>query len=171
MELNAEVIDELIQNQDPKRAKKVIEILSFRLRKGGENPVFKKLSERLEEVRLRAEQGLISSVEFIKQLCEIAKETLQAERDVFTPQERKSATTALTELFLELKTDKTPAVVERIVNDIDAIVRLVRFDGWQTTVAGEREVQKSLRKTLLKYQLHKEEELFEKAYGYIKEYY
>ncbi len=171
MELNAEVIDELIQNQDPKKARKVIEILSHRLRKGGDNPVFKKLSERLEEVRLRAEQGLISSVEFIKQLCEIAKETLQAERDVFTPQERKSATTALTELFQEMKTDKTPAVVERIVNDIDSIVRLVRFDGWQTTVAGEREVQKSLRKTLLKYQLHKEEELFEKAYGYIKEYY
>lgn len=171
MELNAEVIDELMQNQDQKKAHKVIEILSARLRKGGEDPAFKKLSERLEEVRMRAEQGLISSVEFIKQLCEIAKETLQAERDVFTPQERKSATTALTELFQEMKTDKTPAVVERIVNDIDAIVRLVRFDGWQTTVAGEREVQKSLRKTLLKYQLHKEEELFEKAYGYIKEYY
>ncbi len=171
MELNAEVIDELIQNQDPKKTKTVIQILSLRLRQGGEYPVFKKLSQRLEEVRLRAEQGLISSVEFIKQLCEIARETLAAERDVFTPQERKSATAALTELFLELKTDKTPAVVERIVNDIDSIVRLVRFDGWQTTVAGEREVQKSLRKTLLKYQLHKEEELFEKAYGYIKEYY
>jgi len=171
MELNAEVIDDLIQNQDPRKTKTVIEILSFRLRKGGDDPVFKKLSQRLEEVRLRAEQGLISSVEFIKQLCEIARETLVAERDVFTPQERKSGTAALSELFLELKTDKTPAVVERIVNDIDAIVRLVRFDGWQTTVAGEREVQKSLRKTLLKYQLHKEEELFEKAYGYIKEYY
>lgn len=77
----------------------------------------------------------------------------------------------LTELFLELKTDKTPAVVERIVSDIDAIVNIVRFPGWQNSVAGEREVQKSLRKTLLKYQLHKEEELFEKAYLYIKEYY
>jgi type I restriction enzyme, R subunit len=33
----------------------------------------------------------------------------------------------LTELFLELKTDQTPAVVERIVTDIDAIVRVVRF--------------------------------------------
>jgi type I restriction enzyme R subunit len=37
--------------------------------------------------------------------------------------------TALTELFLELKTDQTPAVVERIVTDIDAIVRIVRFPG------------------------------------------
>ena len=31
--------------------------------------------------------------------------------------------------FLELKTDQTPAVVERIVADIDAIVRVVRFPG------------------------------------------
>ena len=73
--------------------------------------------------------------------------------------------------FLEMRTEKTPAVVERIVNDIDDIVKIVRFPGWQTTISGEREVQKSLRKTLLKYQLHKEEELFEKAYQYIKEYY
>jgi type I restriction enzyme, R subunit len=50
-------------------------------------------------------------------------------------------------------------------------VRIVRFDGWQQTVAGEREVQKALRKTLLKYQLHKDQELFDKAYGYIKQYY
>ena len=35
---------------------------------------------------------------------------------------QKSAKTALTELFLELRTDTTPAIVERIVNDIDAIV-------------------------------------------------
>jgi type I restriction enzyme R subunit len=171
MELNAEVIDDLMAKKDPKDADKLVQILISRFRKHGNNPAFKDLGQRLEEVRLRAEQGLISSIEFIKQLCEIAKETLQAERDIYTPEERKSATAALTELFLEMKTDKTPAVVERIVNDIDAIVKLVRFPGWQTTVAGEREVQKSLRKTLLKYQLHKEEELFEKAYGYIKEYY
>ncbi|MDP5168783.1 MAG: hypothetical protein NWR72_00940, partial [Bacteroidia bacterium] len=78
---------------------------------------------------------------------------------------------ALTELFNELKTDQTPVVVERIVTDIDSIVRLVRFPGWQKTVAGEREVQKSLRQALLKYQLHKDQILFERAYGYIKEYY
>ena len=57
------------------------------------------------------------------------------------------------------------------VSDIDSIVKVVRFPGWQTTNAGEREVQKALRKTLLKYKLHKEEELFNKAYMYIREYY
>ena len=77
----------------------------------------------------------------------------------------------MTELFLELKTDQTPAVVERIVNDIDQIVRVVRFPGWQRSNSGEREVQKSLRKALLKYKLHKDQVLFERAYAYIKEYY
>ena len=33
------------------------------------------------------------------------------------------------------------------------------------------EDQESLRKTLLKYQLHKDQVLFERAYGYIEEYY
>jgi type I restriction enzyme R subunit len=78
---------------------------------------------------------------------------------------------ALTELFLELKSDQTPAVVERIVTDKDAIVRVISFPGWQTTSTGEREVQKSLRKTLLKYQLHKDQVLFDRVYAYIKEYY
>jgi type I restriction enzyme R subunit len=62
-------------------------------------------------------------------------------------------------------------MVERVVSDIDEIVRLVRFPGWQSTSAGEREVKKSLRKSLLKYQLHQEQELFDKAYGYVKQYY
>ena len=39
------------------------------------------------------------------------------------------------------------------------------------SIAGEREIQKALRKTLLKYQLHKEQELFDKAYNYIREHY
>jgi type I restriction enzyme R subunit len=79
--------------------------------------------------------------------------------------------TALTELFLELKTDQTPAVVERIVTDIDGIVRVVRFPGWQNSISGEREVQSSLRKILwAKYKIN-DQVLFDRAYAYIKEYY
>jgi hypothetical protein len=55
--------------------------------------------------------------------------------------------------------------------DIDAFVRVVRFDGWQQSSAGEREVQSELRKVLLlKYKL-RDQALFDKAYAYIKEYY
>ena len=78
---------------------------------------------------------------------------------------------ALTDLFIELKSDQIPAVVGRIVEDIDAIVKIVRFPNWQNSNAGQREVQKSLRQTLLKYKLHKDQVLFERAYEYIKEYY
>ena len=57
-------------------------------------------------------------------------------------------------------------MVERVVSDIDEIVRHVRFEGWQTIHAGEREVKKALRKTLFKYHLHHDMELFDRAYGY-----
>lgn len=171
MVLDSELIEELMNKKNPKEAERVVKILISRFKKNSGNPKFKALGERLQELRDKAEQGLISSVEFIKQLCELAKDTLRAEREIISVQEQKSAKAALTELFLEMKTDKTPAIVERIVNEIDEIVKFVRYDGWQNTVTGERLVQKELRKTLLKYKLHKEEELFNRAYEYIKEYY
>ena len=171
MILDAEVIDNLMQKKDPKEAEKVMIILIGRMGKRQNNPLFKELSQRLEEIRDKAEKGLINSIEFIKELCKIAKETLQAEKQSETSEEQKTAKAALTELFLELKTDTTPAIVERIVNDIDSIVKVVRFDGWQNSSVGEREVKRELRKILwTKYQI-KDEDLFNRAYDYIKEYY
>ena len=96
---------------------------------------------------------------------------MKAEKEMEAMVQEKTPKAALTDLFLELKTKQTPAVVERIVDDIDSIVRVVRFPGWQGTAAGEREVQQSLRKSLLKYKLHKDQMLFDRAYAYIKEYY
>ncbi len=168
--LDAEVIDSIAANPDPKRIKQLVEILKGRLKRPG-MPKLKELSKRLEELRDKAEKGLIQSIEFVKELCKIAKETVEAEKEALSQEEQKDAKAALTELFLETKTDQTPAVVERIVNDIDQIVKVVRFDGWQDSIPGEREVQKSLRKALLKYQLHKDQALFDRAYAYIREYY
>ncbi|MBT3725895.1 MAG: HsdR family type I site-specific deoxyribonuclease, partial [Gammaproteobacteria bacterium] len=169
--LDADVIEDIFNNPDPKKTKQLEKILVMRFKKHGDLPVFKSLSDRLEALRDKAEKGLITSIEFVKELCKIAKETLQAEKDLEDELQEKTPKAALTELFLELKTDQTPAVVERIVADIDAIVRVVRFPGWQNTTGGEREVQKSLRKALLKYKLHTDQMLFERAYAYIKEYY
>jgi type I restriction enzyme R subunit len=171
MILNAEVIDDLMNKKDPKQAQKLMKILIGRLAKHKGILVFKELSERLEALREKAEKGLINSIEFIKELCQIAKETLQAEKETETKEERKTAKASLTELFFEMKTDKTPAIVERIVNDIDEIVRIVRFDGWQHTTTGEKEVKRELRKILWVKYVIKDEELFNKAYEYIKEYY
>ncbi|MDH7462608.1 HsdR family type I site-specific deoxyribonuclease [Chitinophagaceae bacterium 26-R-25] len=169
--LDADVIEEIFNNPDPKNAKKLEKILVARFKKHASNPIFKKLSERLEELRDKAERGLITSIEFVKELCKLAKETVQAEKELEELIQEKTPQAALTELFLELKTDQTPAVVERIVTDIDAIVRVVRFPGWQQSNQGEREVQSSLRKILwAKYKI-KDQVLFDRAYAYIKEYY
>jgi type I restriction enzyme R subunit len=167
--LDGDVIDEIASKRDPRKIQELEKKLIERFKKDPANPKFKKLSVRLEDLKDKAEQGLISSIDFVKELCKLATATLQAEKE--DGLEEYSPKSALTELFLELKTEQTPAVVARIVDDIDSIVRVVRFPGWQTTAAGEREVQKSLRKSLLKYQLHKDQALFDKAYAYIKEYY
>ena len=169
--MDADVIEDIFNNPNPKKTKQLEKILIDRFNKHGNLPAFKSLSERLEALRDKAEKGLIASIDFVKELCKIAKETLQAEKELEEERQDKSPKAALTELFLELKTDQTPAVVERIVEDIDAIVRVVRFPGWQQSNQGEREVQKSLRKALLKYKLHKDQNLFDQAYAYIKEYY
>ncbi len=169
--LNADVIEEIFNNPGSKKIKELEKTLAKRFKKHENDPVFKKLSERLEELRDKAEKGLISSIEFVKELCKIARETVQAEKELEAALQGKTPQAALTELFLELKTEETPAVVERVVADIDAIVRVVSFPGWQQSKQGEREVQKSLRQALLKYQLHKDQVLFDRAYGYIKEYY
>ena len=96
---------------------------------------------------------------------------MEAERETDPAQERDKAKEALTELFTEAKTGATHIIVERIVADIDDIVKKVRFPEWQQTTQGERLVQKELRRTLLKYKLHTDQELFDKAYGYSRQYY
>ncbi|HDR9874825.1 TPA: HsdR family type I site-specific deoxyribonuclease [Burkholderia cenocepacia] len=169
--LDADLLEAVLSNPDPKKSKEIEIKLNRRLRKHAGNPKFKKLSERLDALKDRFESGQINSVEFLKQLLEIAKETLQAEKEVPPEEDEDRGKAALTELFNEAKTAETPIMVERVVADIDEIVRLVRFPGWQGTQAGEREVKKALRKALFKYKLHADEELFEKAYNYIRQYY
>ena len=105
---------------------------------------------------------LIGLAEVVRRLWREAAEPIQEE-------ERGKA--ALTELFEEARNPDTPVIVERVVNDNNEIVRMVRFDGWQNTHAGERELKKPLCKSLLKYRPHQDQDLFDRAYGYIREYY
>ncbi|ABA90158.1 type I restriction-modification system, restriction subunit [Syntrophotalea carbinolica DSM 2380] len=170
--MDAEVLEGLLDAKDPDKKSKEIEIkLIARLRKHKDNPKFVALGERLEKLKERHEQGLLHSLDFLKELLTLAKEVVQAEKQVDPVDEQAKAKAALTELFAEVKSGKTPVVVERVVNDIDEIVRMVRFPGWQNTHAGEREVQKALRKVIyVKYQV-KDQDLFDKAYSYVKQYY
>ncbi|MCK6502473.1 type I restriction endonuclease subunit R [Myxococcota bacterium] len=170
--VDADLLEAVMGSPDPKKRAKEFETkLTARLRKHMTNPRYKALSERLEALKDRHERGLLNSVEFLKQLLELARDLVSTEKETPPEEDEDRGKAALTELFQQARTDNTPVMVERVVADIDEIVRLVRFPGWQQTSAGEREVKKALRKTLLKFQLHSDVELFEKAYGYIVQYY
>ena len=170
--MDAEVLEGILDTKDPEKKSKEVEIkIIARLRKHKDNSVFVALGERLEKLRERHEQGLIHSLDFLKKLLELAREVVEAEQSVEPEDEQAKAKAALTELFSEVKGEDTPVIVERIVNDIDEIVRMVRFPGWQNTNAGEREVQKALRKVIyVKYKI-KDQDLFDKAFSYVRQYY
>ena len=170
--LDAQVLNEILSEADREKEIQKIEItLVARLRKHMGNPKFVKLGERLEKVKNRHDQGITTSLEFLKQILEIAKEVVEAEKETDPEEERDRAKEALTELFSEAKNKNTHIIVERIVTDIDEIVKKVRFPDWQHTSQGERLVQKELRKALLKYKLHTDQDLFDRAYAYIRQYY
>ena len=170
--LDADLVEALLDAPDPGAKAKEIEIkVVQRLRRHMGNPRFRQLSERLESLKERHEQGQLHSVEFLKLLLDLARDLLQTEKETPPAEDEDRGKAALTELFEAVRNPETPIIVERIVAKIDEIVRLVRFPGWQTTSEGEREVRKALRRTLFDFKLHQDAELFDKAYGYVKEYY
>ena len=67
---------------------------------------------------------------------------VHVEKEVPQVEDEDLGRAALTELFQEVHNQETPIMVERVVEDIDEIVRLARFDGRQATSGGEREVRR-----------------------------
>jgi type I restriction enzyme R subunit len=170
--MDADVLKDLLNDPEPDKKAKEVELkILRRLRKHGGEKQFVELGERLERLRERHEQGLLHSLEYLKALAELAKAVVKVEREVVPEEEQDLGKAALTELFEGTKTPDTPVIVERVVADIDSIVEKVRFPEWQQTDEGERTVKQALRRALLSYKLHRDQELFEKAYGYIKQYY
>lgn len=158
------------KDEQRKRANLLHMTIARKLRTLGDSPRFKALGERLEQLKDQYELGIIESIIWLKSLLQTAREVVQVQNETKV-QLVDDGKQALTQIFLECKVEKTPEIIGNIVSDIDQIVRATRFDGWQQTVGGDKQIQKALRQTLLKYQLHKEQELFEKAYAYIRENY
>ncbi len=171
--LDAELIDEFIEKQkDLRKVTMKVEIdLVARIRRHSRDVRFIKLGEKLEQLREKHQQGLVTSIEFLKLLLELAKETAQAEKETVPEEEIDKGKAALTELFKGIRNEKTPIIVERIVADIDSIVKYVRFDGWQRTTAGQQEVKKELRTIIWRKYGIRDQEVFDKAYHYIEQYY
>ena len=170
--LDAETLEAVLADPDPERKAREVEIkIGERLRRLVHDPRFRPLGERLEALKEKHLQGALGSIAFLKSLLELARDILETEREAAPPDTEDPGKAALTALFEEVRNERTPIIVERVVTDIDAIVRQVRFDGWQSTHAGERMVKQALRRTLLNYRLHKDKDLFDRAYGYIEQYY
>ena len=135
----------------------------------GGSPKFKQLSERLDALKDRFESGQINSVEFLKQLLEIAKET-PGRKEIPPEEDEDRGKAALTELFNEVKQPKRRSWSSEWLRTSMRLCAWCAFPVGRA-LAGEREVKKALRKALFKYKLHADDELFEKAYSYIRQYY
>ncbi len=79
--LDADVLDAILKDTHPGNKAQEVEIkLIARPRKHAGNPKFKELRERLEKIREKHEQGLLNSLEFLKGILEIARDTVEAEK-------------------------------------------------------------------------------------------
>ncbi|RIK05386.1 MAG: type I restriction endonuclease subunit R [Acidobacteria bacterium] len=151
--------------------------LAAKLSGGKAHAVYESLAERLEELRRSKVGEARASVEFLKRLLEIARELVEAERHEAEgtldamPVLPDPHIGALSQILKEYAPPDTPVIVERVVEDIDAIVRPVKGSGWQTSQPGDREVRRQLRATLNRHGLPAVGELYDRAYAYIREHY
>lgn len=148
-----------------------------RLESSRHHPVYIALSDRLERLRHRQLSQASASVEFLREMLELARQVTAVERAdddgdldaiAVLPDPNVGA---LTQIFREYAPADVPLIVENVVNDIDTIVRQVRFTGWTQTQNGDRTVRREVRLTLKKYGLPSTGELFDRAYAYIRENY
>ena len=170
--LDAQTIEDLMLGKrkdiPPEEIEKQI---TARIARHLSNPVFVELGKRLNALREKYADIQQSSLDFLRELLELARDTVAAEKTVNEIPREEQGKAALTELFEALKTDDTPIIVDNIVSRIDEVVRGVRFEGWQSTIRGDQEVRQALRKTLYVQFKIRDNDVFEKALGYVREYY
>jgi type I restriction enzyme R subunit len=145
-------------------AAEVVDNIASRLRKRltgdhGGHRTYKTLSERLERLRERQLAKAHDSVDFLRDLLDLARDLAAAEKA-----EDESGTEgldllpdpnvgALTQIFEEYKPEGVPVIVGKVVTDIDAIVKEVRWDGWNNSKEGDKAVRIAIRKVLVRYGL------------------
>jgi type I restriction enzyme R subunit len=159
--------------------------LAARLSKDSTNPVYRSLAERLDALRQAKIDTAEESMKWLQQLLEVARALVKAdhrqiaehgaaaaadiaEPELLLPDQR---TGALTQIFQEYRPDDSPEIIERVVNEIDAVVMSIRFSGWQTSREGDRAVKFELRKALKKFGIEPTGDLFDRAYAYVAEHY
>lgn len=178
--LNETLLDDFIGGRrkdiDPAEVEKQI---TARIARHLADPKFVALGKRLIELREKYEDVMQTSLDFIRELLKLATDTVAAEKETeaISPEERAKA--ALTDLFESLKTDGTPVIVENVVNRIDEVVRPIRDQFavpgrpslWRESSDGDREVQRAIRGVLYIQFKIRDNDVYEKALEYVREYY
>ncbi|MFX0578749.1 hypothetical protein [Nocardia nepalensis] len=169
--LDAATIEDLMQGKGPDVSREEIEKqVTARIARHLNNPVFVELGQRLNALREKYAGIQQSGLKFLRDLLELARDTVAEKAAEQVPREEQGQA-ALTELFEALETDETPIIVGNVVSRIDEVVRGVRFDGWQDTIQGDKQVRQVLRQTLYIQFKIRDSDVFEKALGYVREYY
>ena len=172
--------DDIVDGPEPPTIEEVLGHLEDRLKRKlagpNQHPVWQNLSDRLEVLRRSRIESAEASVEFLKQLLEIASAMVAAEKaeeegrldeiKVIDPDRG-----ALTQILEEYAPEGTPVIIETVVEQIDAIVRPVRGTGWQESQPGDRTVRQELRKVLRASGLPPQGAIFDRAYEYIRNNY
>ncbi len=158
----------------------VLDTIDDRIRRRlalNDHPVYRSLAEQIECLRARAIQTAQDSIDFLKEALAVAQTLVKAEKlEAEGTLDQAEAILdphlgALTQIVDEYKPEGTPVIVDDVVRDIDAIVKQVRFTGWNETQEGDRTVRKELRLVLRRYALPVSGPLFDHAYAYISENY
>lgn len=142
----------------------------------GNHPVWVSISERLDALRRAKIDSAAASVEFLKQILELGRDLVSAERaddagrldDIVVVDPDRGA---LTQILAEYAPPDVPVIIETVVEKIDAIVRPSRGSGWQDSQPGDRAVRQELRKVLRDSGLPPQGDLFDRAYAYIRQHY
>lgn len=152
--------------------------LAAQLAGGKSHPVYESLARRLDDLRKHNLAEAEGSVEMLKKILDLAKDLTiavkaeaEGDLDSLTPGLLPDPNIgALTQIFVEYAPTATPAIIERLVTDIDRIVRQVRSLGWQESVRGDRDIRRELRLVLHKQGLT-QDEVYDRAYAYVRENY
>ena len=140
------------------------------------HPVWRSLSEQLEELRQAHVTGAKDSVAFLQRILDLARQLVEAERaeadgrlDQFQVLDPDKG--ALTQILEQYAPPGVPMIVSKVVEDIDALVRPIRGTRWQESQPGDREVRRQLRLVLNSAGLPPAGDLYDRAYAYIREHY
>ncbi len=148
--------------------------IARRIERGEATAPWPDLAARLEALRSRQVKTAAESLQLLKDLLALARDLVKADRQA--PANEESSVIdqdrgALTAILQEYAPTDTPVIVERVAEDIDAIVRPVNGTGWQQSHPGDREVRVQIRRVLRNHGLPASGEVFDKAYAYVAEHY